>query len=74
MTQWTGPALQAHVVPWTILKDTASVQAFAAAIEDAPRKLFAGGTSVSGAIDHAMTLFPQSAFKGNRQVIDVYHV
>jgi hypothetical protein len=71
MTQWTGPALQAHVVPWTLLKDIASVRGFAAAIEDAPRQLYFGGTSISGAIDHAMTLFPQSAYKGARQVIDI---
>src|SRR6187401_2073927 len=42
MTQWTGPALQAHVVPWTLLKDNASVSGFAAAIEDAPRQLYFG--------------------------------
>jgi hypothetical protein len=71
MTQWTGPALQVHVVPWTLVKDAASVQGFAAAIEDAPRQLSFGGTSISGAIDHAMKLFPQSAYKGARQVIDI---
>jgi hypothetical protein len=27
MTQWTGPALQAHVVPWTVIKDDASSRA-----------------------------------------------
>src|SRR5205809_491368 len=26
MTQWTGAALQAHVVPWTLLKDSASMR------------------------------------------------
>jgi hypothetical protein len=71
MTQWTGPALQAQVVPWTLLKGDASILGFAAAIEDAPRQLFFGGTSISGAIDHAMTLFPQSAYRGTRQVVDV---
>src|SRR4051812_22344075 len=49
MTQWTGPALQAPVVPWTLLKDEASIRGFAAAVEDAPRQLFFGGTSISGA-------------------------
>src|SRR2546430_1081715 len=37
----------------------------------APRQLFSGGTSISGAIDHAMALFPRSPFRGGRQVIDV---
>lgn len=71
MTQWTGPALQVHVVPWTIVKDDASARGFAAAIEDAPRQLFFGGTSISGAIDHALTLFPQTTFKAARKVIDI---
>ena len=60
MTQWTGPSLQAQVVPWTLLRDPATVNAFAAAIEDTPRQLFFGGTSISGAIDHAMLLLPNA--------------
>lgn len=71
MTQWTGPEMQVHVVPWTLIKDEASAQAFAAAIENAPRQLFSGGTSISGAIDHAMTLMPKSPYEGLRKVIDV---
>ena len=71
MTQWTGPALQVQVVPWTLLKDEASVLAFAVAIEKAPRELFSGGTSISGAIDHAMLLLPSSPYKGTKRVIDV---
>jgi hypothetical protein len=71
MTQWTGPELQVHVVPWTLIKDEATAHAFAAAIENAPRQLFSGGTSISGAIDHAMTLMPKSPFEGLRKVIDV---
>src|SRR5688572_30461538 len=58
MTQWTGPAQQVQVLPWTLIKDQASADAFAAAIEDTPRQLFSGGTSISGAIDHAATLMP----------------
>jgi Protein of unknown function (DUF1194) len=71
MTQWTGPSLQAQVVPWTLLTDQISVLAFADAIEKAPRELFSGGTSISGAIDHAMLLLPSAPFKGNKHVIDI---
>jgi hypothetical protein len=71
MTQWTGPAMQLQTVPWTLLKDDQSVKRFAAAIEDVPRQLFFGGTSISGAIDHARALLPQSPFKSGRQVIDI---
>jgi hypothetical protein len=71
MTQWTGPALQIQVVPWMLIKDEASMHAFADAVDKAPRQLFGGGTSISGAIDHAMTLFPRTELRGARRVIDV---
>jgi hypothetical protein len=71
MVQWTGPALQIQVISWTLIKDQASANAFAAAIDDAPRQLFSGGTSISGAIDYSMTLMPTSPFQGMKRVIDV---
>jgi hypothetical protein len=71
MTHWTGPSQQAQVVPWMVISDEASMIAIAEAIERTTRQLYAGGTSISGAIDHAMTLFPQSGAQGGRKVIDV---
>jgi hypothetical protein len=71
MVQWTGPILQVQVVGWHRLSDAASIEAFAAAVEAAPRQLFGGGTSISGAIDHAMTLFPKSPYPAERRVIDI---
>jgi hypothetical protein len=71
MVQWTGPTMQAVAAPWTLIRDPATANAFAAAIEDAPRQLFFGGTSISGAIDHALALMPASPFKAARQTIDI---
>src|SRR5262249_36852857 len=71
MVQWTGPVLQVVVLPWTQLKDEASVMSAAAIVEKTPRQLFGGGTSISGAIDYAMAMFPESPFKAERQVIDI---
>jgi hypothetical protein len=71
MVQWTGPMLQVQVVGWTLVGDEETAAAFSDAIERAPRQLFGGGTSISGAIDYAATLFAQSSFRGNRRVIDV---
>jgi hypothetical protein len=84
MTQWTGPAQQAQVVPWMVITDETSILAFADAIERTTRQLYGGGTSISGAIDHAVTLFPGEsgangssrggiggAFKGGRLVVDI---
>jgi hypothetical protein len=71
MVQWTGPALQIQVLPWTLIKDATTAQAFAAAIMATPRRLFSGGTSISGVIDYAVPLILESPFKGTRRVIDV---
>jgi hypothetical protein len=71
MVQWTGPALQVHVVPWMRIADSPSAEAFAMAVDQAPRRLFGGGTSISGAIDYAVPLFAESPFRARRRVIDV---
>ena len=71
MVQWTGPAMQALAVPWMLVKDAASANAFADAIEAAPRQLFGGGTSISGAIDHAMLILPNAPYRGLKRVIDI---
>jgi Protein of unknown function (DUF1194) len=71
MLQWTGPRLQVHVVPWMVVKDEVSAAALAAAIEGTPRKLFGGGTSISGAIDYSRLILAQSPFKATRRTIDV---
>jgi len=71
MVQWTGPFLQVVVLPWTVIKDEASMGAAASVIESTPRQLFGGGTSISGAIDYAMAMFPQAPFKAERLVIDI---
>jgi hypothetical protein len=71
MVQWTGPSMQADVVGWTEIRDKESAEEFSAIIRATPRRLFGGGTSLSGAIDHAMRLLAQSPFEGTRRIIDV---
>ena len=71
MLQWTGPSLHVQVVDWTRIGSEESTAAFAAAIERAPRRLFGGGTSISGAVDYGSTLFASSLFHASRRVIDV---
>jgi hypothetical protein len=71
MLQWTGPRLQVHVVPWTLIKDEATANDFATAIEKVPRQLFGGGTSISGAIDYSRLILLQSPFTASRRVIDI---
>ena len=71
MFQWTGPSMRAQVAPWVKISDDASARAFASMIAEGPRRLFGGGTSISGAIDHAASLFGQGGFEGARRVIDI---
>jgi hypothetical protein len=71
MVQWTGPALQSQTLPWTLINDATTAQTFAAAIAATPRRLFSGGTSISGVIDYAVPLLQESPFKGTRRVIDI---
>jgi hypothetical protein len=71
MFQWTGARLQADVIPWMILKDEDTGKAVSDAIAAYPRRLFGGGTSLSGAIDHAMAMFSEGPYRGARQVIDI---
>jgi len=71
MVQWTGPTLHVVMVPWTVIRDERSAQAVAAAITTAPRQIFGGGTSVSGAIDFSVLLLNASPYRGTRRVIDI---
>lgn len=71
MFQWTGPSLQREVAPWMVIRDAASAEAFARRIEDTPRLIFGGGTSVSGAIDHGARLLAATPHEPSRRVIDV---
>ncbi len=71
MFQWTGPSLQREAVPWMVIRDAASAEAFARAIEDTPRLLYGGGTSVSGAIDRGVAVLASNPHEPARRVIDV---
>jgi hypothetical protein len=71
MMQWTGPSLHVQVVPWTVLQDAASAGGFADRIAAAPRRLFGGGTSISGAIDEGRRLMDTYPPQALRRVIDI---
>jgi hypothetical protein len=71
MMQWTGPQLHVVVVDWMLVKDKVTVNALAAAIEAAPRQLFGGGTSISGAIDYSRLMLAQCPCNPARRVIDI---
>jgi len=71
MMQWTGPTLHVVMVPWMIIKDEASAKLFAAAVAVAPRQIFGGGTSLSGAIDYSVLMLNGAPYRATRKVIDI---
>jgi hypothetical protein len=70
--QWSGPALQAQLIPWMVIRGQRDAEIFAAALEAVPRRIFRGGTSISGAIDFSTRLLGEdAATDASRRVIDV---
>ena len=68
--EWAGEDHQRVVVPWTLIGSREEAERFSGAIGAAPLST-ARWTSLSGAIDHAATLFDGNGFEGVRRVIDI---
>jgi hypothetical protein len=68
--EWSGLTSQRIVIDWTTISDAESAKNFADRLLEAPRS-FADRTSISGAIDFAMTLLAQAPFESARRTIDV---
>jgi hypothetical protein len=68
--EWAGPAEQNQIIPWRVISDAESAQAFAAELEIHPMTS-KGATSISGAIDFSVKLLTSSGFKTNRKIIDI---
>jgi hypothetical protein len=69
--QWSGPFLHNQAVGWTLVRDADSAEGFGALMAGARRSIYRGGTSLSGIIDYAATLFARSGYEGTRRVIDI---
>lgn len=68
--EWAGDGQQRVVVPWTIVHDEATSQAFAARLEAEPIWRI-GRTSISSALNFAAGHFEQSGHTSPRRVIDI---
>ncbi len=68
--EWSGADEQHIVVDWRVIRDQASAKEFTDALLAAPRAFY-GRTSISAALDFAMTRLAASGIKPERQVIDV---
>jgi len=67
---WSDPTTLDVLVPWTVIADTGSGEAFARAIDAVPRRDHSGSTAIGAALLHAAALFP-AADPAPRRVIDV---
>lgn len=68
--EWAGSHYQRTVIDWTLIDSAGNAKQFIDKLADVP-PTSQRWTSISGAIDYAMTLFRQSPFEGTRRVIDV---
>jgi len=69
MFTWSDWHIQETIVPWMRIDGAGTAEAFAQAIDAAPRRTWLY-TSISGAIDHAAKLFGQG-YEGTRKVVDI---
>ena len=68
--EWAGAAEQKVVVDWTVVRDEEGAGGVAAAMLAAPRS-YVGRTSISAAIDFAMTRFAVAPATADKKIIDV---
>lgn len=67
---WSSSEWQHVAVDWGYIVNAADADAFAAAVDAAPRA-FDGNTAIGSAIDFSIRHFANNGFEGARRVIDV---
>jgi hypothetical protein len=68
--EWSGEWAQQVMVDWTVIRDEASAEAFAAALL-LPARPFADRTALGVAIDYAAAQFARSGHSSARRTIDI---
>ncbi len=68
--EWSGAGAQKLVIDWTIVRNLDSANKFSAQLAEIPRS-FADRTSISGAIDFAVSELGRAPFEATRHTIDV---
>ena len=71
VVHWSSVNDQQQIVPWTLLTDAASAQAFAAAIAANAKRVFSDSTGIGGVLRYAERLIARNRFEGRRKTIDV---
>lgn len=71
VVQWSGFQDQTVTVPWLVVSDKASADAFAGRIAEMPRSYPNGYTHIAGAIEYATGLIRAAPFMARRSVVDI---
>jgi Protein of unknown function (DUF1194) len=69
--QWSDDRSQLIVVPWTVISGSESAIALADQLENMPRKLAEGGTSISSSMRFGAAMLEASPLRAERRVIDI---
>ncbi|WP_421781431.1 DUF1194 domain-containing protein [Kiloniella litopenaei] len=69
--QWANNLLQKVAVDWFLIRDQESAAQFADIVDETPRYIFGGGTSIGGAILYSTRQMEINPFIGARKVIDI---
>ena len=69
--QWSSEVDERYMIPWHLLKDPASVSAFAAKVEKVERDPNRVFTGIGGAIEFGVRSIAENAFEGRQLKIDV---
>jgi hypothetical protein len=69
--QWSSEIDERYTIPWQLLKDPASVSAFAAKVEKAERNPNRVFTGIGTAIDYGVRSIAENAFDGHLLNIDI---
>jgi hypothetical protein len=71
LTQWSGTYNGDHSIPWRLLTDEASVEAFAQAVAAVQRRQLSNFTGIGHAIAFAADLIDSNVFDGDERKIDI---
>ena len=71
MLMWSGPGAQDVAVPWARLDGPATAEAFAAAVENAPRLVQPGATALGEGMAAGLALLAACPAEATRLVLDV---
>lgn len=71
VVQWSDDKNQKITVPWTIVSSEADIEKLASLIEQQPRYLADGGTSITGLMRYAAGVLATAPVVAERQVLDI---